>query len=39
MMFETGAAYLFKGRFLLDAPNAPDNPDTAYGYLAATVFF
>jgi hypothetical protein len=39
MMFETGAAYLFKGRFLRDAPNAPDTPDTAYGYLAATVFF
>ena len=39
MMFETGAAYLFKGRFLLDAPNAPDTPDTAYGYLQTSFFF
>jgi hypothetical protein len=39
MMLETGAAYLFKGRFLRDAPNAPDTPDTAYAYLAATIFF
>ena len=30
MMLETGAGYLFKGRFLRDAPNAPD---TAYAYL------
>ena len=39
MLLETGAAYLFKGRFLQDAPNAPNTADTAYGYLAATVFF
>ena len=29
MLLETGAAYLFKGRFLQDAPNAPDTADTA----------
>ncbi|WP_425908826.1 alginate export family protein [Nitrobacter sp. TKz-YC02] len=39
MLLETGAAYLFKGRFLVDAPNAPDTPDTFYAYLATNIFF
>lgn len=39
MLLETGAAYLFKGRFLRDAPNAPDAGDTVYGYLATQIFF
>ncbi len=39
LLLETGAAYLFKGRFLRDAPNAPDAGDTVYGYLATQIFF
>lgn len=39
MLLETGAAYLFKGRFLHDVPNAPDAGDTVYGYLATQIFF
>ena len=39
MLFETGAAYLFKGRFLQDAPNAPNTADTVYGYLQTSFFF
>lgn len=39
MLLETGAAYLFKGRFLTDAPNAPDTADTFYGYLQTSFFF
>lgn len=39
MLLETGATYLFKGRFLRDAPNAPDAGDTIYGYLATQIFF
>lgn len=31
---ELGGAYLAKGRFLNDAPNAPATGDTRYGYLA-----
>jgi hypothetical protein len=30
--FDTGVAYLAKGRFLKDAPNAPQTGDTKYGY-------
>lgn len=32
LRLEAGAAYLAKGRFLRDAPNAPDTGDTRYGY-------
>ncbi len=39
MLLDTGAAYLIKGRFLRDAPNAPDTGDTFYGYLNTTIFF
>ncbi|TCM17710.1 alginate export protein [Novosphingobium sp. PhB165] len=30
--FDTGVAYLDKGRFLTEAPNAPQTGDTKYGY-------
>lgn len=30
---DTGVAYLAKGRFLKDAPNAPQTGDTKYGYI------
>ncbi len=30
---DTGVAYLAKGRFLRDAPNAPATGDTKYGYI------
>ena len=36
---ELGAAYLFKGEFLRDAPNAPPSSDTVYLYLASTLTF
>jgi hypothetical protein len=36
---DTGVAYLFKGRFLKDAPNAPDDGDTRYGYMDLTFTF
>jgi hypothetical protein len=36
---EAGAAYLFKGSFLKDAPNAPDDGDTRYGYVDLTFAF
>ena len=36
---EAGGAYLAKGEFLRDAPNAPDNGDTKYGYVAVTASF
>lgn len=39
MLIDTGIDYLIKGRFLRDAPNAPDTADTFYGYLNATFFF
>ncbi len=34
-----GVAYLFKGGFLKNAPNAPDVGDTRYGYLDLTFSF
>lgn len=34
-----GVAYLFKGSFLQNAPNAPDDGDTRYGYLDLTFSF
>ena len=36
---DTGAAYLIKGDFLKNAPNAPDTDNTAYGYLDMTLLF
>jgi len=39
MLLDTGVDYLIKGRFLRDAPNAPDTADTFFGYLNATFFF
>lgn len=36
---EVGAARLFKGRVLTDAPGAPDTGDTVYGYADVTVAF
>lgn len=36
---ELGAAYLFKADFLRRAPNAPDDGDTAYGYVDLTFAF
>jgi len=36
---ELGGAYLAKGRFLRDAPNAPKTGDTRYGYLDLAVSF
>ncbi|MBO9713855.1 alginate export family protein [Sphingomonas sp.] len=37
--WEGGAAYLAKGRFLKDAPNAPQTGDTTYGYTTLSFFF
>lgn len=34
-----GGAILFKGRFMKDAPNAPQTGNTRYGFMDATVFF
>ncbi|AWI91808.1 alginate export family protein [Methylobacterium sp. DM1] len=39
MILDTGLAYLAKGDFLRNAPNAPDTGDTFYGYFNTTVFF
>jgi hypothetical protein len=39
MILDTGLAYLAKGDFLRNAPNAPDTGDTFYGYLNTTLFF
>jgi hypothetical protein len=36
---ELGGAYLFKADFLRHAPNAPDDGDTAYGYVDLTFSF
>lgn len=36
---DTGAAYLRKGDFLRDAPNAPATGNALYGYLNMTLFF
>lgn len=36
---EAGAAWLGKGRFLSDAPNAPDTGDMTFGYLTLSTFF
>jgi hypothetical protein len=36
---EMGAAYLFKADFLRHAPNAPNDGDTAYGYVDLTFNF
>lgn len=33
LRLDTGAAYLIKGSFLSDAPNAPPYGDTVYGYM------
>ncbi|KQT50617.1 hypothetical protein ASG52_06185 [Methylobacterium sp. Leaf456] len=39
MILDTGVAYLIKGDFLRNAPNAPDTGNTFYGYLNTTLFF
>lgn len=39
LRIEVGAAYLAKGRFLRDAPNAPRTGDTRYGYMDLAVSF
>lgn len=39
MLLDTGAAYLIKGDFLRNAPNAPATGNTFYGYLNTTIFF
>lgn len=39
IQINTGAAYLFKGDFLRNAPNAPQTGDTIYGYFSTTFFF
>jgi len=39
MLLDTGVAYLIKGDFLRNAPNAPDTGNTFYGYLNTTIFF
>ena len=39
LRLDTGAAFLLKGRFLRDAPNAPDTGDTRYGYSALELSF
>ena len=39
MILDTGLAYLAKGDFLRNAPNAPDTGNTFYGYLNTTLFF
>ena len=36
---DSGVAYLFKGSFLRDAPNAPLDGGTRYGYLDLTFSF
>lgn len=36
---ETGAAVLFKGDFATDAPGAPDEGDSVYGYVMVTRYF
>lgn len=36
---EAGAAFLAKGRFLTDAPNAPATGDMRFGYLTLSTFF
>lgn len=36
---ELGGVYFDKGRFLRTAPNAPQNGDTRYGYVALTASF
>lgn len=36
---EAGGAYLDKGRFLREAPNAPQTGDTRYGYLSLVTKF
>lgn len=36
---DSGATLLLKGRFLRDAPNAPDAGDTRYGYTSVTFSF
>ncbi len=36
---EAGAAFLAKGRFLTDAPNAPATGDMKFGYLTLSTFF
>jgi hypothetical protein len=39
LRLEAGAAYVAKGRFLRDAPNAPATGDTRYGYMDLSVSF
>lgn len=39
LRLEVGGAYLAKGRFLTDAPNAPATGDTRYGYLDLSANF
>ena len=39
LRLETGAAVLFDGRFLRDAPNANPTGDTVYGYVDITATF
>lgn len=39
VILEGGGARLFKGRALTDAPNAPSQEDTAYGYVDVTYAF
>lgn len=39
VQLDTGVAYLIKGDFLRNAPNAPDTGDTIYGYLSTTLLF
>lgn len=39
LRLEAGAAYLAKGAFLNDAPNAPKTGDTKYGYVDLSVMF
>lgn len=39
LLLDTGVAYLIKGDFLRNAPNAPDTGNTFYGYLNTTFFF
>ena len=39
LRLDAGGAYLAKGRFLKDAPNAPDTGDTRYAYLALELGF
>ncbi|GLS59477.1 alginate export family protein [Methylobacterium haplocladii] len=39
VLVDAGVAYLIKGSFLENAPNAPRTGDTIYGYLTTTFFF